>query len=104
MGEVCKGESLAVSVCRLTASTGLSLVESCIRLARREGLDTSALFGPPSTFFSYSWTGTTLADVCASGERAVHRLEAGGGARRFLWLDMLCASQNLLAGKYEDPA
>ena len=33
-------------------------------LARREGLDASALFGVASTFFSYSWTGSPLADVC----------------------------------------
>ena len=33
----------------------------------------------------------------------VEQLEEADGARsRFVWIDMFCASQNLLAGKYRD--
>ena len=102
MGDVCKKEGLDVSICRLTGSTGLSLVESCLLVAEREGIDASALFGRTSTFFSYSWTGSALCDVVAACERAITRLNAEDAATRFLWLDMLCASQNLLAGTYQD--
>ena len=86
MSGVCKKEDLAVNVCRLTASTGLSLIESCVRLARREGVDTSALFGRASTFFSYSWEGSVLSDVGAACERAVTRLEGEGWVARALHL------------------
>ena len=52
-------------------------------------------------------TREALCDVVAACERAVVRLnaseaEAAPPPARFLWLDMLCASQNLLAGKYEN--
>jgi len=70
-------------------------------VAERERLDASALFGVASAFFSYSWTGSILGDVVEACERGVGRLGGGGGGG-FLWLDMLCASQNLLAGAYED--
>ena len=108
MGDICKSATLEENVCTLTASTGLSLIESCVLLAKRKGLDASALFAPATTFFSYSWTGSPLADVVAAVQRGVGRLGKGGSGRggkpRFVWLDMLCASQNLLAGKYEDEA
>ena len=97
MAELCKQPGLAVSVCRLTASTGLSLVESCVLLAEAEGLDVSALFGVATSFFSYSWTGTQVDDMAAAAERGVAQLEEASTGPRCLWLDMLCASQNLLA-------
>ena len=97
MAELCKQPGLAVSVCRLTASTGLSLIESCVLLAEAEGVDTSALFGVATSFFSYSWTGTQVDDMAAAAERGVAQLEEASTGPRCLWLDMLCASQNLLA-------
>jgi hypothetical protein len=90
MGDICKQATLTANVCNLMASTGLSLVESCLLVAEREGLETSALFGPASTFFSYSWTGSPLADVLAAVQRGVSRLcgddTAGEGTQRFVWL------------------
>ena len=101
MAELCKKPGLPVSICRLTASTGLSLVESCVLLAEAESIDASSLFGLASTFFSYSWQGTQVCDMAAAAESGVAELAAApGGAAdrpRLLWLDMLCASQNLLA-------
>ena len=97
MAELCKQPGLAVSVCRLTASTGLSLIESCVLLAEAEGVDTSALFGVATSFFSYSWTGTQVDHMAAAAERGVSQLEEASTGPRCLWLDMLCASQNLLA-------
>ena len=58
--------------------------------------------GNATTFFSYSWNGTLLADLGAAADRALVQLgsaDAEAAPPRFLWLDMLCASQNLLAGK-----
>ena len=98
MDALCKQPGLPVSVCRLTASTGLSLVESCALLAEAEGVDASALFGDATSFFSYSWTGTRVDAMVAAAERGIAQLdEAEAAPPRFLWLDMLCASQNLLA-------
>ena len=98
MDALCKQPGLPVSVCRLTASTGLSLVESCALLAEAEGVDASALFGDATSFFSYSWTGTRVDAMVAAAERGIAQLdEAAAAPPRFLWLDMLCASQNLLA-------
>ena len=90
------------------SKTGLSLAESVVLVGDRDGLRTDDLVGPADTFFSYSWTGTALGDVLAAVRRALARLAAGdgaaGGARRLVWVDMFCASQNLLAGAYRDPA
>ena len=98
MAALCKEPELAVSVCRLTASTGLSLIESCVLLAELEQLDVAELFGEATSFFSYSWTGTRVDEMAAAAEHGVAQLGvAAGAAPRFLWLDMLCASQNLLA-------
>ena len=97
MDALCKQPGLPVSVCRLTASTGLSLVESCALLAEAEGVDASALFGVATSFFSYSWKGTRVDTVVAAAERGIAQLDEVAAAPRFLWLDMLCASQNLLA-------
>ena len=95
-----------VNVCALTSATGLSLVESCLLLAEAEALDVSGLFGTASTFFSYSWEGSSFADVYSAARRALAsdhgRRDAGDrSGQRFMWLDLLCASQNLLAGRYE---
>ena len=135
MADVCKEEGFAASVCALTASTGLSLAESVVRVAETaaagegggkgsgggkgggskggggeggggeggggEGGDlVSALVGPATTFFSYSWTGTTLGDMLAAIERTLAPLEAADGVVRYVWVDMFAASQNLLAGRY----
>ena len=109
MANVCKEEGFEASVCNLTASTGLSLAESAaLVVASSSGGgaavaaagDVSALVGDATSFFSYSWTGTTLGDMLAAIERKVEALEAADGVRRFVWVDMFAASQNLLAGRY----
>ena len=53
MEQVCKEEGFGASVCTLTASTGLSLAESVVRAGQRDGVDTSALVGDATAFFSY---------------------------------------------------
>ena len=45
--------------------------------------------------------GSTLATLTFSQDPLLATLEADD-KRRYVWIDMLCASQNLLAGKYED--
>ena len=59
--------------------------------------------GDATSFFSYSWTGTKLRDMLDAIVRELKKLEADG-KRRFVWVDMFCASQPLLAGLYRDPA
>ena len=104
MADVCKEEGFGASVCALTASTGLSLAESVVRIATAAGghaaEGVSALVGDATTFFSYSWTGTTLGDMLAAIERTLAPLEAADGRTRYVWVDMFAASQNLLAGRY----
>ena len=118
MGDVCAGAGLPVTACSLTLSTGLSLAESIALVGVRDGVATDELVGPATTFFSYSWGGTTLGDVLDALERALPRLasdelhspdraarpnEAGAtrrGPKRFVWIDLFAASQNLLAGRY----
>ena len=78
MAEVCKSPTFASNVCQLTSSTGLSLVESCILVAKRKGIDTHTVFGPATTFFSYSWEGTTLQDMLSA-------IETTGLEGRFFW-------------------
>jgi len=107
MGDVCKGAGKPMTVCELTRSTGLSLAESVALVGARDNVRTDDLVGRATTFFSYSWTGSTLGDVLAALRRALPRLAAGGaagGERQAVWVDMFCASQNLLAGAYRDPA
>jgi len=117
MGDVCKGTGKHVSkrsffrvphrcinVCMLTLSTGLSLAESVVHVAERDGLHLArAQVARARGFFSYSWTGTALADMLEAIEDVVRPLEAKSG-RRYVWVDMFCASQNLLAGVYRSPA
>ena len=108
MGDVCKGAGKPMTVCELTRSTGLSLAESVALVGARDNVRTDDLVGRATTFFSYSWTGSTLGDVLAALRRALPRLAAGGAAgggdQQAVWVDMFCASQNLLAGAYRDPA
>ena len=104
--EVCDHETLPVSICRLTRSTGLSLVETLMLLAQQTGKDVSALFGTATTFVTYAWRETTLADVGAACDRGVAKLRRDEHyrrtTRRYLWIDALCASQNLLRGRFDE--
>jgi tetratricopeptide (TPR) repeat protein len=112
MADVCKEAGSATSVCALTLSTGLSLAESIVVVGGGGGEGgsggdppgTLALVGPATTFFSYSWTGTKLGEMLDAIERTLAALEASDGRTRYAWVDMFCASQNLLAGVYRDPA
>ena len=105
MGDVCKdtaGEH--VTVCTLTLSTGLSLAESVAHVAERDGLRLArGAVSRARGFFSYSWTGTALVDMLAAIDDVVRPLEADNGERH-VWVDMFCASQNLLAGVYRTPS
>ena len=102
MEQVCREPGFGVQA--LTASTGLSLAESVVIAGERAGVDASALIGPAGAFFSYSWTGTTLGDMLSAVRNALKRLAAEGETMPFVWIDMFCASQNLLGGVYRDDA
>ena len=102
MEQVCREPGFGVQA--LTASTGLSLAESVVIAGERAGVDASALVGSAGAFFSYSWTGTTLGDMLSAVRSALHRLKAEGEPMPFVWIDMFCASQNLLGGVYRDDA
>jgi len=102
MGDVCKEEGFGASVVAITRSTGLSLAESLVLTAGEREM--GALVCRATSFFSYSWTGTKLGDMLDAVERTVAKLEAADGRRRFVWVDMFCASQTLLAGVFRDPA
>ena len=112
MGDVCKEKGSRISVCALTRCTGLSLAESILIFAARRGAATAAaakaLVGDATSFFSYSWTGTRLVHMLDALERQLPQLEAAGGAgaggQRYVWIDMVAASQNLLAGVYRNPS
>ena len=87
MADICKkrnhGEDEpGTSVLDLTAMTGLSLVESLARIAGVA--QTFKLFGRATTYFSYPWVGTKLADVVAAIEdfEALHKDD---GIKRFFW-------------------
>lgn len=102
---VCSREGFALSLSELTAHTGLSLVESLLLLAQKEGKDASCLFGRVTTHVAYASTGTTLAEIGAACERGVSSLKRAEGfkgtSRRYLWLDICGLSQNVLCGRYE---
>ena len=102
MGDVCKKSGFRESVCAITRSTGLSLAESIVLGAN--GRDVSELIGPATSFFSYSWDGTKLGDMLDAIERTLAALERADGRPRFAWVDMFCASQNLLAGVFRNDA
>ena len=82
MGDVCKEEGCATSVCALTASTGLSLVESVLCAAG--DADSSSLVGVANCFLSYSWTGTRLVDVIDAMANKMDALERTDGVE---WAD-----------------
>eukprot|EP00964_Phaeocystis_antarctica_P002369 scaffold1228_cov66-Phaeocystis_antarctica.AAC.1 len=90
------------SACELTKSTGLSLQETLV-LEAGEGEGIEELVGEATCFFSYSCTGTTLRNLLDAVERVLAKLETDG-TRRYVWIDILCASQNLLQGVIKDPA
>ena len=81
---------------------GLSLAESVAIVEERVAVERAGgLFvGRATTFFSYSWTGTRLVDMLYAIIRRVEALEKEDGRRRYVWIDMFCASQNLLAGAF----
>ena len=79
MGDLIIEEGFEVSVCALTRSTGLSLIESLALTAEERGKDASALIGLATTFFSYSWMGTSLGDMLDAVERKLDELEATDG-------------------------
>ena len=101
MGDLIIEEGFEVSVCALTRSTGLSLIESLALTAEERGKDASALIGLATTFFSYSWMGTSLGDMLDAVERKLDELEATDGVTRFVWIDIFAASQTLLAGEFD---
>jgi len=101
MGDVCKKEGFVWSVCALTRSTGLSLVETLVLTAEARGEVADALIGLATTFFSYSWDGTKLGDMLDAIERRLAELEASDGVTRYVWIDIFAASQTLLAGEFD---
>eukprot|EP00900_Chrysochromulina_parva_P006734 jgi/Chrpa1/16061/Chrysochromulina_OHIO_Genome00014945-RA len=101
MSDVCKEEGFEWSVCALTRSTGLSLVETLVLTAEARGEVADALISLATTFFSYSWEGTKLGDMLDAIERRLAELEAADGVTRYVWIDMFAASQTLLAGEFD---
>eukprot|EP00900_Chrysochromulina_parva_P026175 jgi/Chrpa1/8191/Chrysochromulina_OHIO_Genome00011223-RA len=79
MSDVCKEEGFEWSVCALTRSTGLALVETLALTAEARGEVADALIGLATTFFSYSWDGTKLGDMLDAIERRLAELEAADG-------------------------
>ena len=103
MQDIVNEPGFPFSACELTKSTGLSLTETLVREAGKQGEGIEELVGEATSFFSYSWTGTKLRDLLAAIERVLAKLEAADGKRRYVWVDILCASQNLLQGVIKDP-
>ena len=100
MGDLIIEEGFEASVCALTRSTGLSLIESLALTAEARGEVVDALIGHATTFFSYSWEGTPLGEMLDAVERKLDELEATDGVTRFVWIDIFAASQTLLAGEF----
>ena len=101
VGDLIKKEGFEWSVCALTRSTGLSLIESLALTAEARGEVADALIGLATTFFSYSWEGTKLGDMLDAIERRLAELEAADGVTRYVWIDIFAASQTLLSGEFE---
>ena len=101
MGDLIKQEGFEWSVCALTRSTGLSLIESLALTAEARGEVADALIGLATTFFSYSWEGTKLGDMLDAIERRLAELEAADGVTRYVWIDIFAASQTLLSGEFD---
>ena len=102
MQDIVNEPGFAFSACELTKSTGLSLAESLV-LAAGEGDGIDELVGEATSFLSYCWQGTKLRDMLDAIEKILAALEADG-KRRYVWIDIFCASQNLLQGVIKDPA
>ena len=81
MQDIVNEHGFPFSACELTKSTGLSLTETLVREAG-EGEGIEELVGEATSFFSYSWTGTTLRDLLAAIERVLAKLEAADGKVR----------------------
>jgi len=101
MGDLIKEEGFEWSVCALTRSTGLSLIETLVLTAEARGEVVDALIGLATTFFSYSWEGTKLGDMLDAIERRLAELEAADGVTRYVWIDIFAASQTLLSGEFD---
>ena len=101
MGDLIKKEGFEWSVCALTRSTGLSLIETLALMAEARGEVADALIGLATTFFSYSWEGTKLGDMLDAIERRLAELEAADGVTRYVWIDIFAASQTLLSGEFD---
>ena len=101
VGDLIKKEGFEWSVCALTRSTGLSLIESLALTAEARGEVVDALIGLATTFFSYSWDGTKLGDMLDAIERRLAELEAADGVTRYVWIDIFAASQTLLSGEFD---
>ena len=101
MGDLIKKEGFKWSVCALTRSTGLSLIETLALTAEARGEVVDALIGLATTFFSYSWEGTKLGDMLDAIERRLDELEAADGVTRYVWIDIFAASQTLLSGEFD---
>ena len=105
MQDIVNEPGFAFSACELTKSTGLSLAESLVLAASAAGDGTSIgdVIGEATSFYSYCWQGTKLRDMLDAIEKILAALEADG-KRRYVWIDILCASQNLRQGVIKDPA
>ena len=86
MADVCKEAGYSASVCALTRATGLSLAETIVLRAAERSIDATTLIGLASTFFSYSWTGTRLADMLWAIETKLIELEANDHQPRYVWV------------------
>ncbi len=98
--DTCRDLESASSVCSLTRTTGLSLAETAVLCADRAGLAHDGLVGPANAYFVYAWLGTSIGDLLRASIRALRRQEAMHGVGRKLFIDLFCASQNLIAGRY----
>ena len=101
MGDLIKREGFEWSVCALTRSTGLSLIETLAFTAEARGEVAMDLMGLATTFFSYSWEGTKLCGMLDVIERRLAELEAADGVTRYVWIDIFAASQTLLSGEFD---
>ena len=103
MGDVYKEEGFGESVVALTRSTGLSLAESLVHVAKGDARasSSSAARRPSSPTRGRA---RSLRDQLWAVEQKLLELEAEDGVTRYVWIDMFAASQNLLAGVFKDEA
>jgi hypothetical protein len=102
MGDLIKEEGFEWSVCALTRSTGLSLIESLALAAEARGEAVGALIGLSTTFFSYSWEGTKLGDMLDAIERRLTELEAADGVTRYVWISGAIRSARIIPCTFHD--